>query len=73
MPPTACPPKTDRHPSAAAPAGQSKKSKRDIEHEVHTEHDGDWHAFLDHHWNLQRRATPDHELHELHELDESRV
>ena len=33
---------------------------------MHTEHDGDWHAFLDHHWNLQRRDTPDHELHELH-------
>lgn len=49
--------------STAAPA----KSKRQIQDEVDVDHGGDWHSFLDHHWNLQRRATPDHKLHILHE------
>lgn len=47
----------------AAPA----KSKREIKRGVDEHHDGDWHSFLDHHWNLERRATPDDELHLLHE------
>ncbi len=41
--------------------------KREIQQEVNEQHGGDWHAFMDHRWNLERRSTPDHELHLLRE------
>ena len=34
--------------------------------EVDRDHGGSWHRFMDHKFSLERRATPDHQLHELH-------
>lgn len=44
----------------------NRKTKRELQQEVDDIHGGDWHGWLDHHWNLERRATPDHKLHLLH-------
>ena len=49
---------------AAAPG--SKKSKREIEHEVKTMHSASWERYLDHTWRVERRSTPEHEMDELH-------
>jgi chitinase len=52
----------------AAPGATNRKRKRsDIRREVREQHNGSWPAFLDHTYHLERRATPDHELHLLHE------
>jgi len=39
----------------------------DIKREIHEDHGGDWTSWLDHTYHMERRATPDHELHKLHE------
>ncbi|KAI1381148.1 family 18 glycosyl hydrolase [Hypoxylon crocopeplum] len=40
--------------------------RREAEIEVERDHDGSWEKYLDHRWRVERRATPDHELHLLH-------
>jgi chitinase len=46
------------------PAG--RKSKREIQETVDREHSGSYKSYLDHQWRLDRRSTPEHELHLLH-------
>jgi chitinase len=45
---------------------KTRKTKRAVEQEVDELRGGDMHAYLDHHFCLQRRSTPDAELHLLH-------
>ncbi|KAK3338506.1 hypothetical protein B0H65DRAFT_446351 [Neurospora tetraspora] len=40
--------------------------KREMQEEVDRNHEGSWPDFLDHKFSLDRRSTPEHELHELH-------
>ncbi|KAK0710667.1 hypothetical protein B0H67DRAFT_516214 [Lasiosphaeris hirsuta] len=41
--------------------------KREQQVEVDRYHGGSWESYLDHRWSVERRSTPEHELHELHE------
>ncbi|KAM7204861.1 family 18 glycosyl hydrolase [Rhypophila sp. PSN 637] len=41
--------------------------KREQQVEVERDHGGSWESYLDHKWRLDRRSTPEHQLHELHE------
>lgn len=50
---------------AAAPT-KSKRSKREIEQEVHNNHNGSYKEYMYHLWQADKRSTPPHELHELH-------
>lgn len=52
------------HIVAARPG--NRKTRRELLQEIDDVHDGRWHSWLDHHFNLERRDTPDHELHVLH-------
>ncbi|KAH7633186.1 family 18 glycosyl hydrolase [Sordaria sp. MPI-SDFR-AT-0083] len=40
--------------------------KREMQEEVDGNHEGSWPDYLDHKFSLDRRSTPEHELHELH-------
>ncbi len=43
-----------------------ESKKRELQAEVDRDHGGSWHRYMDHRFSVERRATPDHELHELH-------
>ncbi|KAF6812686.1 glycosyl hydrolase family 18 [Colletotrichum sojae] len=42
------------------------RSKRQIEEEVHRDHDGSHKKYVYHLWSIDKRSTPEHKLHELH-------
>ncbi|KAH9230227.1 glycoside hydrolase family 18 protein [Colletotrichum gloeosporioides 23] len=50
---------------AAAPT-KIRRSKRQIEEEVHRHHDGSYKKYMYHLWSIDKRSTPEHKLHELH-------
>lgn len=52
------------HIVAARPG--NRKTRWELLQEIDDVHDGRWHSWLDHHFNLERRDTPDHEFHVLH-------
>lgn len=68
-PPPGPPPRT-RDPEAHATWKRDLDrhivERREAEIEVQRDHGGSWEKYLDHRWRVERRATPDHELHLLH-------
>ncbi|KAK2051177.1 hypothetical protein LY76DRAFT_418015 [Colletotrichum caudatum] len=50
---------------AAAPT-KVKRSRQDIDKEVHTNHNGSYKQYMYHLWQIDKRSTPPEELHELH-------
>ncbi|GKT50966.1 mutanase Pc12g07500 [Colletotrichum spaethianum] len=50
---------------AAAPT-KLKRSKRQIEEEVHRDHNGSYKKYMYHLWSIDKRSTSQDELHELH-------
>ncbi|KAI8197977.1 Mutanase, partial [Colletotrichum sp. SAR 10_65] len=50
---------------AAAPT-KLKRSRREIEEEVHRDHDGSYKKYMYHLWSIDKRSTPQDELHDLH-------
>ncbi|KAI3537270.1 glycosyl hydrolase family 18 [Colletotrichum abscissum] len=53
------------HIVAAAPT-KVKRSRREMEEEVQGTHGGNYHQYLYHLWTVDKRSTPEDELHDLH-------
>jgi len=68
-PPPGPPPKTrdiEAHETWRRDLDRHLIERREAEIEVERDHGGSWEKYLDHRWRVERRATPDDELHLLH-------